>query len=221
MHFGESGNSKPLIGYGECKYSPSSIWNSIISLWQAVLLSERWGGATAKCYPRVSEKSCSDPVCPTASQAATNSNFRVPAAASGRSKVQKDCSKPHVNFLIDYLMTPWLQTGDWESLDWKFSSTTDLLHSLGLLTCSQFPFNGVPYLQLLLRLKWLNYLKLWLILTNLLRSTRYEMVRLLSLLGKYIGNTFHKSIPSAYVIRANCYYSVLIFFLIRQDTVCL
>jgi len=47
------------------------------------------------------------------------------------------------------------------------------------------------------------------------------MVRLLSLLGKYIGNTFHKSIPSAYVIRANCYYSVLIFFLIRQDTVCL
>jgi len=50
-------------------------------------------------------------------------------------------------------MTPWLQTGDWESLDWKFSSTTDLLHSLGLLTCSQFPFNGVPYLQLLLRLK--------------------------------------------------------------------
>lgn len=67
----------------------------------------------------MSEKSCSDPVLPTKSQAAMNYDFRAPAAVSSTAKYKRTAqSHMVVNILTDYLMTPWLQAEDWESPDW-------------------------------------------------------------------------------------------------------
>lgn len=104
-----------------------------------------------------------------------------------------------------------------------FSFTTDLgLHSLGWLTCSQFCCKGVPYLEIFLKFKWPNDLKLWLLILNFLRSSRCKTVMLLLLFEKYIWNTFHKNILYSYVTRVDCYYSVwcfCFFFLIRHESV--
>lgn len=101
--------------YGKCKYAELNfkLCYFIRTSCSALNMEEE----RQKMLPHVSNKSCSDPVFLTKSQAAMNYNFGAPASVSSRAKYRR-IAQSHINILTDYLMIPWLQAEDQESLDW-------------------------------------------------------------------------------------------------------
>lgn len=82
--------------HGKCKYAELNfkLHYFIITSCSALNMEEE----LQKVLPHVSEKSCSDPVFPTKSQAAMNCDFGAPAAVSSRAEYKRIAQRHTLTF---------------------------------------------------------------------------------------------------------------------------